>query len=78
MAACNEALLINPSCVKALYRRAKCQSNFPNRSLEGLRSAKKDLKFAIKISPNEQACIQELHRLTQQYNRLLKEERLFN
>ena len=53
LAACNEALIIDPQNIKALYRRSKCRSMDINAGSKEFKLALKDLKFAHEIAPKE-------------------------
>lgn len=59
-AACDEALLLDPSQAKALYRRAKAWISDINSGADEFKLAIEDLKKALELSPNDSAIYQTL------------------
>jgi len=59
-AACDEALLLDPSQAKALYRRAKAWISDINSGIDEYKLAIEDLKKALELSPNDSAIHQTL------------------
>jgi len=59
-AACDEALLLDPSQAKALYRRAKAWISDINSGADEYKLAIEDLKKALELSPNDSAIHQTL------------------
>jgi FK506-binding protein 4/5 len=64
VAACNEALKLDPYSVKALYRRARAVALPINSGVEDFRTAIVDLKRIVEnIDPNHAPSLKELKRL---------------
>lgn len=73
MAACNEALALDPNNQKALYRRSKCYSMNVNVSTDELKLAVKDLKTAYKLKPQKKI-LQELQRVRAELQKIKADE----
>jgi len=58
--ACDEALLLDPSQVKALFRRAKAWTSDINSGFEEIQLAVEDLKKALELAPNDSGIRQAL------------------
>jgi tetratricopeptide (TPR) repeat protein len=63
VAACDEALKIDPYNIKALYRRARSLALPINSSVEDFRLAMVDLKRLLEIDPENFAALREVKRL---------------
>lgn len=63
IAACDEALKLDPYNVKALYRRARGRALPINSSVEDFRTALNDLKRVIELDPNHKPANREIKRL---------------
>ena len=65
VAACNEALKLDPYNVKALYRRARAVALPINSGVESFRESLVDLKRIVEIAPEWQPAVKEMKRLQQ-------------
>lgn len=63
IAACDQALKLDPYNVKALYRRARGRALPINSSVEDFRTALNDLKRVIELDPNHKPANREIKRL---------------
>lgn len=63
VAACDEALKLDPYNIKALYRRARGRALPINSGVEDFRMALADLKRLIELDPNNKPANRELKRL---------------
>ena len=63
VAACDEALKLDPYNVKALYRRARGRSLPINSGVEDFRIALCDLKRVIELNPLHKPALREVKRL---------------
>ena len=77
LAACNEALILDPQNIKALYRRSKCRSTDINAGSKEFKQALKDLKFAHEIAPKETSVLYEISRVKKEYNKMKENEKLY-
>ena len=63
VAACDEALRIDPNNVAALYRRARGRSLPINSGVEEFRVSLQDLKKVVDIDPENKPALKEIKRL---------------
>jgi tetratricopeptide (TPR) repeat protein len=63
VAACDEALRLDPYNIKGLYRRARGRSLPINSGVEDFRVALADLKRVIELDPEHKPALKELRRL---------------
>lgn len=63
VAACDEALKLDPYNIKALYRRARARALPINSGVEDFRVALTDLKRVIELDPNNKPSHKEIKRL---------------
>ena len=74
LAACNEALELDPCSIKALYRRSRCHSSGINAGPPELRLAMSDLKRAYRLQPKNTDIISELARIRRLFSKMKKDE----
>eukprot|EP01017_Pseudomicrothorax_dubius_P008695 TRINITY_DN1286_c0_g2_i4.p1 TRINITY_DN1286_c0_g2~~TRINITY_DN1286_c0_g2_i4.p1 ORF type:complete len:302 (+),score=67.01 TRINITY_DN1286_c0_g2_i4:155-1060(+) len=70
IAACDEALHIDPNNYKALYRRAKARISIDNPRLEHYLLSHEDLKKAASINPSDQVTQQEIVKVKKRLDEL--------
>jgi tetratricopeptide (TPR) repeat protein len=63
VAACDEALKLDPYCTKALYRRARALALPINSGVEDFRLALTDLKRLLELDPSHKPAQKEMKRL---------------
>jgi len=73
--ACNEALILDPNNVKALYRRARAKVLPINANHEAYQQAIDDLNKGIQIDPQNSAIKKELKRLESEIKLISKREK---
>ncbi|GLV35164.1 Cyclophilin 40 [Carabus blaptoides fortunei] len=72
LSCCNHVLGKNPANSKALYRRALAL-----KGINEYKDALRDLKYAMKISPNDKNVIKELKTINSALNKYLSHEKIF-
>ena len=67
LAACNEALILHPLNVKALYRRSRCRIAKWDAGLKDFKLAINDLNLAHEIDPDLSPVTKELKKIKKEY-----------